>query len=1129
MKKYYKLLQLLPLGLLAIGPLLAQNTEKDEVFELSPFNVDESTDIGYSATSTLAGTRLNSSLRDIGASISIVNKEFLEDTASTNIADVLLFTPNTEVSGPAGNFSGFQGNAGSPIPEQELDRQQGGSTRIRGLAAADLTRDYWNSDVPFDTFNVDRVAVQRGANSALFGIGSPGGMVNHTTVKANLLGNSGRLRIETDEYGTARGSFRYNRVLAEDKFSIFVAGLFQDRKHEQEEAFGKDDRIYISALYKINENLRINASFESGKRHSSNPDQTPLNDAISPWIEMGKPIVDNPIEGANMWRGKGDYAPGAANRWFFGEAPEGASIGLVNYYGLNNAKPEYALPVRIFANTGFPGGGSKNSEAWVLAPKVREETIRRTGFHPNGAPVEAGTGGFYVGGFLGTQLLDRSIFDYRKHLYHGGAFQQNSDWDIFEASIEGTWLDNKIGFEAAYYDQQFAMSSQNPLQGKQARSIYIDANRALVNTDNGQPDGNWIPNPNFGKPVIGAIWQGNDNETDRDSMRLTGFVDLHAEDFFNESSLITRILGNLKLTGLYQERESLIQQHYGRDTIDPQTMVNALSDGDLSVGNKVFHRVHLRSSSLYALPVGNDMDFLSINSLSDLSGVNIGPVPFGNQRNRSPKSASYTGWNRNSQSFVSFNSASHNLQDNNGFPATFYGSRSLATLDSQVLVGQHFLWDGALVLMGTWRNDVSKSASKSAPNNTGVLASDSDDVLDPVYLAGPKTEDLSTSADQDTTSWGATLHTRELLGDRFLPQGMNVSFYYSKSDNFRPTPGRVTIDNAAVAPTTGATEEKGIIISAMDGKFNLRFNDYATGVLKNSFDGGGVSANAGILTGLVEQTLNPINIENGYGIADAQAVLPSQGVLDLNDFQPNWAAGTVQTNRDSSDTGTQDFTSEGHEVELSYNPSSNWTILVGVAKQETVKSNTYPVLLPYMRDFVQPNWVESSFAKEYIINSGGETLAEAAQNNIVNPVLRAITQDGIPAIEQRKMRYTLNTSYHFGSDHDLVPGFLGDFTAGGGYRWEDRLGIGFGISADAFGGKALDPNKPFWGPKQDFVDLFFRSRYHLSDKYNLSVQLNIKDVFDNDDLVPLFANPDSTKVYRFLPGRFITLSGTLEF
>ena len=100
---------------------------------------------------------------------------------------------------------------------------------------------------------------------------------------------------------------------------------------------------------------------------------------------------------------------------------------------------------------------------------------------------------------------------------------------------------------------------------------------------------------------------------------------------------------------------------------------------------------------------------------------------------------------------------------------------------------------------------------------------------------------------------------------------------------------------------------------------------------------------------------------------------------------------------------------------------------------------------------------------------------------------------------------------------------------GGGYRWQDSVGIGFGVSPDGFGGNALDPNKPFWGPKQDFVDLFFRSEYQLSDKYNLVVQLNVKDLLDNDDLVPIFANPDSSKVYRFLPGRLISLKGTLEF
>ena len=113
-KQYYKSLWLLSAALIPFGWLNAQ--EDEEVYDLSPFTVDETGDIGYSATSTLAGTRLNTNLRDIGASISIVNEEFLDDTASDNMMDVLLFTPNTEVSGPNGNFSGYQSTAGSLVP-----------------------------------------------------------------------------------------------------------------------------------------------------------------------------------------------------------------------------------------------------------------------------------------------------------------------------------------------------------------------------------------------------------------------------------------------------------------------------------------------------------------------------------------------------------------------------------------------------------------------------------------------------------------------------------------------------------------------------------------------------------------------------------------------------------------------------------------------------------------------------------------------------------------------------------------------------------------------------------------------------------------------------------------------------
>ncbi|MBM3844128.1 MAG: hypothetical protein FJ397_12865, partial [Verrucomicrobia bacterium] len=57
---------------------------------LSPFVVEEAQDRGYAATSTLAGTRLRTDLRDVGAAISVVTSQFLLDTGSTNARDFLV-------------------------------------------------------------------------------------------------------------------------------------------------------------------------------------------------------------------------------------------------------------------------------------------------------------------------------------------------------------------------------------------------------------------------------------------------------------------------------------------------------------------------------------------------------------------------------------------------------------------------------------------------------------------------------------------------------------------------------------------------------------------------------------------------------------------------------------------------------------------------------------------------------------------------------------------------------------------------------------------------------------------------------------------------------------------------------
>lgn len=1123
-----------PSVLIIAGGLLAQTApsvpaqetspsalKPEETIVLSPFVVSGDSDVGYQANSTLAGTRLRTELRDVGSSISIVNEELLQDTGSANLEDVLIFTPNTEVGGLGGNFTASQ-SSGNPIPEQQRDSQGGGITRIRGLAAADLTRDYFITNIPFDTYNTDRVEVQRGANSALFGLGSPGGIVNSSTIRADFLSNRGRIRAETDSYGTQRYSLRYNYVL--NKYvAIRVAALDEDTRYEQKQAFSRDERYFAALTAKLPFNITARGSYETVEREASRPDYIPPNDGITPWINMGKPVFNSPAEAGAFFRGTGAFAPGVANSTFITLAGSGVGAGMVSYYGdPSNPNPTFNGTPYVRNGRGIPSAGGLGE--WMhLQPFTETQIIRRSGRRSDGTAVPAGTAGFYSNGFVGTQITDRSIFDYRENLFSGGSSQEFADWVIYNASLEGTWLGDRVGLELSYFNQAMNTAGYNALQGSEQRTIYIDPNRYLINTADGSGTGALVANPSFGRPVMGGLSGGNNIVDDREAKRATGFVEIRADDFL-EKSWLSKLLGKLVVTGLVEESTAYNSQAYSRDQLDLRTLASALSGGVINGAG--INQADARAGMLFALPVGGNVNFLTANSISDLAGANIGGVSYGPQRDR-PPGGTFVGWDSVSQSFKSVTSPAFTLRDNSNFPASFSSSQTVTEVDSQVFVGQHYLWDKSIVLTGTWRKDKQASGGIGAPQNyAGVPGVEN--VFDPTYLAGVP-RPLNVDAEEETKSWSIVVHTPDFL-QRFLPAGWDFSVYKSKADNFRPSGGRVNIFNEQIAPLTGATEETGFMISAFDGKVQGRFNWYKTGVLNNSFDKGGVSASEGILLGLVRQLDNPANVAQGFTATDVQAHLPPQGVLDVNGFQPDYANAQATTNRNSADNGTQDFTSEGLEFELAYNPTANWTMLMSISRQQTITSNTYPVMQRYVNEFVLPKWVNSTFAQNYVISdTSGQTLAQLAQSSIVDPVLQSITEDGNPAKEERQWRWAFNTSYNFGRNSDIIPKYFGNLTVGGGVRWEDKMGIGFGVAPNALGNMSFDRSQPFYAPAQTFADVFVRMEYPLADRRSFSVQLNVKDLTDHDELVPFYANPDGSKFYRILEGRLIVLSATLEF
>ena len=298
-KKYYSLLihGLTSFAFLFAGLSVAtaQNEDDEDLYTLSPFTIDESETVGYLATSTLAGTRIKTDLKDLGASISVVTEEFMNDVGATDAGTLLSYIGGAEVGGYQGNFAGGTEQAQSRVYLTEERTNPQRNQRIRGLGDADLTRGFFLTDMPFDSYNTERVTVSRGPNSLLFGIGSPGGVINNATKQAIQNNDFGELGVRFDNYGSWRATLDYNKSLIEDKLAIRVALLEETLEYKQDPAFEDQSRIYAALDWVIFESdsalTRLRVNFEDGKQEGSPVEVLPPTVAYHNWFEPINPNI----------------------------------------------------------------------------------------------------------------------------------------------------------------------------------------------------------------------------------------------------------------------------------------------------------------------------------------------------------------------------------------------------------------------------------------------------------------------------------------------------------------------------------------------------------------------------------------------------------------------------------------------------------------------------------------------------------------------------------------------------------------------------------------------------------------------------------------------------------------------
>ena len=211
----------------------ATAAESEQVVTLTPFEVSASADTGYSSSTTLAGNRLNTDLRDIGNAVTVITSQFMKDIGATNNETLLQYTIGTEVGNIQGNFAGVGDSAS--LNESGRFANPNQNTRVRGLTSADNTRDFFLTDIPWDGYAVDRIELQRGANSILFGQGSPAGIINTGTKQATFK-NTNEVEARFGSFGTFRSSLDLYRVLRKRELAVRILGLYNDEKFQQDPA-----------------------------------------------------------------------------------------------------------------------------------------------------------------------------------------------------------------------------------------------------------------------------------------------------------------------------------------------------------------------------------------------------------------------------------------------------------------------------------------------------------------------------------------------------------------------------------------------------------------------------------------------------------------------------------------------------------------------------------------------------------------------------------------------------------------------------------------------------------------------------------------------------------------------------
>ncbi len=516
-------------------------TTDEAAIELSPFTITADKDTGWTATQTLAGSRLRTNLGDLAQPLEVMTSSFLNDLAVNNFEQALEYATN--IAGP-NEYSDNSNNMGTGFG----NTQPKNNNIVRGLGGATMSVDFFESSMPSDNYNAQRLTIARGPNTLLFGMGNPSGVVDTTLNRGDLQKNIASVRLQMNSDSSKRGSFDINRVVLRDKLALRLDGMTDEGIQHIKPNLDRQTRLYGAITARPFQKTTITVGYEHTFWNSSRArTQLPV-DEYTPWLRAAS-LAGSPYTTNQPLYNNGGIAalPSLSNNPVFTGASTNSQI--VATYG------------------GFGAIANGDVRSWGHTVATRGPDSIPTALNPLNS-FDQFTQGLYgatnpvphnVNVFGLTQFIRQTSDDWRVNL------DQEVLKNLF---VQGSW------FHQGYFSEDAAAGF--------AGLVYMDANMYL-------PDGA-TPNPNVGRFYTQGGGQANGNhvsEEKRDDYRVTLTYDL---DLRNKAGWVGKwLLGHLRPVAMFeQDNFRGRNQQYNRSVLDtpvlPGVTASAFTIGSVGTG-----------------------------------------------------------------------------------------------------------------------------------------------------------------------------------------------------------------------------------------------------------------------------------------------------------------------------------------------------------------------------------------------------------------------------------------------------------------------------------------------------------------------------------------------------------------